>query len=132
MSREDAVGSINSLLLLLIPGHPPCGVQYTVSPLVSVMDITVALHAASSLHHRAATAAVRSDREVMLSTVGDESVRDATVANRTAGVGVVVVVVVAVVTVDASADVIAIRSCWVVGGVVVVRVVVNRNARDPG
>ena len=129
MSREDAVGSINSLLLLLIPGHPPCGVQYSVSPVVSVMDITVALHAASSLHHRAATAAVRSDREVMLSTVGDESVRDATVANRTAGV---VVGGIVVVTVDASADVIAIRSCWVVGGVVVVRVVVNRNARDPG
>ena len=129
MSREDAVGRINSLLLLLIPGHPTCGVQYTVSPLVSVMDITVALHAASSLHHRAATAAVRSDREVMSSTVGDESVRDATVANRTAGV---VVGGIVVVTVDASADVIAIRSCWVVGGVVVVKIVVNRNARDPG
>ena len=68
------------------PGHPPVGVQYLITPLTSVMDMTVAVQSGLSLHHRAATASTRYDNVVVLIAVVDGArVRDATVANTRAG-----------------------------------------------
>jgi hypothetical protein len=111
--------------------------QYLTTPLLSVIDITVALHVMLLLHHRLIEAFRRYDSTVQfMAVVGLSSVSDTTVTKAAAGGdGVVVsgvddVVAVGEKIVEASADVMAILSVVVCGAIV--DVVLKRKTSVPG